>query len=80
MLVVVVGGVGRGSGRSIESTTTNVGEGRGLGRGRGRSIESTTTNVGGGRGWVEGEVDQFEAPVQMLMVGGEVGRGRGRSS
>ena len=59
MLVVVVGGVGRGSGRSIESTTTN---------------------VGGGRGWVEGEVDQFEAPVQMLMVGGEVGRGRGRSS
>ena len=59
MLVVVVGGVDRG---------------------RGRSIESTTTNVGGGRGWVEGEVDQFEAPVQMLMVGGEVGRGRGRSS
>ena len=61
MLVVVVGGVGRG---------------------RGRSIESTTTNVGGRRGWVEGEgeVDQFEAPVQMLMVGGEVGRGRGRSS
>ena len=56
MLVVVVGGVGRG---------------------RGRSIESTTTNVGGRRGWVEGEgeVDQFEAPVQMLMVGGEVGRG-----
>ena len=104
MLVVVVGGVGRGSGRSIESTTTNVGEGRGVGRGSGRSIESTTTNVGGGsrgvgrgrgrsiestttnvggrRGWVEGEgeVDQFEAPVQMLMVGGEVGRGRGRSS
>ena len=30
-------------------------------------------------GWLEGEVDQFEAPVQMLMVGGEVGRGRGRS-
>ena len=59
MLVVVVGGVGRG---------------------RGRSIESTTTNVVGGRRWVEGEVDQFEAPVQMLMVGGEVGRGRGRSS
>ena len=45
--------MGRGRGRSIESTTTNVGDGRGLGRGRGRSIESTITNVGGGRGWVE---------------------------
>ena len=33
-------------------------------------------------GWIEREVDQFEAPLQMLMVvveGGGVGRVRGRS-
>ena len=34
-------------------------------------------------GWIEREVDQFEAPLQMLMVvvggGGWVGRVRGRS-
>ena len=43
-----------------------------MGRGSGRSIESTTTNVGGGSrgGWVEGEVDQLKAPLQMLVVGG----------
>ena len=41
-----------------------------MGRGRGPSIESTSTNVGGGRGWVEGEVDQLKAPLQMLVVGG----------
>ena len=29
--------------------------------------------------WVEGEIDQFKAPVQMLVEGGWVGRGRGRS-
>ena len=38
MLVVVVGGVGRGSGRSIESTTTNVGGGSRGGGLRERSI------------------------------------------
>ena len=33
-------------------------------------------------GWIERVVDQFEAPLQMLVVvvgGGGVGRGRGRS-
>ena len=31
-------------------------------------------------GWIEREVDQFEAPLQMLMVVvGGVSRGRGRS-
>ena len=54
MLVVVVGGVGRGRGPSIESTSTNVGGGRRVVRGRGPSIESTSTNVGGGRRVVRG--------------------------